>query len=70
MSLSPLSSFKILEVALLDMSLCVAFSGLFDQIIHSVENVDMLGLLNHLHSKVYSLRCQQAAPNVDEKLSK
>ncbi|XP_073299843.1 probable thimet oligopeptidase [Primulina huaijiensis] len=24
---------------------------LFDQIIHSVENVDMLGLLNHLHSK-------------------
>ncbi|XP_073132698.1 probable thimet oligopeptidase isoform X2 [Henckelia pumila] len=25
---------------------------LFDQIIHSVENVDMLGLLNHLHSKV------------------
>ncbi|KZV17791.1 Zincin-like metalloproteases family protein [Dorcoceras hygrometricum] len=25
---------------------------LFDQIIHSVENVDMLGLLNHLHSKI------------------
>lgn len=28
-------------------------SGLFDQIIHSTENVDMIGLFKHLHSKVF-----------------
>eukprot|EP00268_Persea_americana_P024449 TRINITY_DN2385_c0_g1_i1.p1 TRINITY_DN2385_c0_g1~~TRINITY_DN2385_c0_g1_i1.p1 ORF type:complete len:138 (-),score=22.20 TRINITY_DN2385_c0_g1_i1:72-485(-) len=28
------------------------FSGLFDQIIHSSENVDMVELLKHLHPKV------------------
>lgn len=27
-------------------------SGLFDQIIHSTENVDIIGLFKHLHPKV------------------
>lgn len=38
-----LSSFKVY--------LC-KFSGLFDQIIHSSENVDMVELYKHLHPKV------------------
>lgn len=34
------------------LSSILVFSGLFDQIIHSTENVDMIGLFKHLHSEV------------------
>ena len=30
------------------------FLGLFDQIIHSTENVDIIALFKHLHPKVFS----------------
>lgn len=30
-------------------------SGLFDQVIHSSENVDIVGLFKHLHPKVIIL---------------
>lgn len=32
--------------------LMVCFSGLFDQIIHSADNVDIVELFKHLHPKV------------------
>lgn len=46
------------------MKLKTCFSGLFDQMIHSTENVDLVGLIKHLHPKVIIAGCNCSIINV------